>query len=137
MKRIGVVLALLLMIGSTPGWSVCGPVDQWIDDTAGSDVYYVKAGGMFLRGIHRIIESPIEVGYHVYDSAQNELGYGEGILKGFGKGLLWMVDDLLRGGWDIITALFPDYHGEPGTHDLGAELRGEAATGTTTETATS
>lgn len=127
MKRIGVLLALLLAIGATPGWSVCGPVDQWIDDTVASDVYYVKAGGMFLRGLHRIIESPIEIGYHTYDGAKNNLGYGEGVLKGLGTGVLWMADGVLRGAWDIITALFPDYHGEPGTHDLGAELHGEGA----------
>jgi len=125
MKKIGILVALFLIIGAAPGWSVCGPVDSWIDETAGSEVYYAKAGGMLLRGLHRIIESPIEIGYHTYDSTKNDLGYGEGILKGLGSGVLWMADGAIRGVWDLITALIPDYHGEVGTHDLGAELRGE------------
>ncbi len=130
MKKIGVLLALLLAMGATPGWSVCGPVDSWIDEQAGSDNYFVKTGGMFLRGLHRIIESPVEVGYHTYDGAKNHFGYGEGVLTGLGMGFLWTADGAVRGGWDIITALFPNYHGEPGTHDLGAELRGEDTTTT-------
>ena len=125
MKKIGILVALFLIIGAIPGWCICGPVDKWIGETAASEVYYVKAGGMLLRGLHRIIESPVEVGYHTYDGAKNNLGYGEGVLKGLGTGVLWMGDSIIRGAWDVITALIPDYHGEPGEHDLGKEIHGE------------
>jgi hypothetical protein len=124
MRRISILLALLLVMGATPGWSVCATVDRWVDDQAKSEVYPVKVGGMFLRGIHRMIESPVEIGYHTYDGAVNRTEYGVGALKGLGTGVLWMADSVLRGAWDIITALFPDYHGEPGTHDLDEELYG-------------
>lgn len=124
MRKISVLVVLFLMVGTSPAWSVCGPVDTWVDEQAGSDVYYVKAGGMILRGIHRVIESPVEIGYHTYKGATDELGYGEGILKGLGAGVLWMLDGVVRGAWDIMTFAFPDYNGEPGEHDLGAEIRG-------------
>ena len=125
MKKIGILVALFLMIGASPGWSsVCGAMDNWLKDQAGSNVYYVKAGGMLLRGLDRIVESPIEIGYHTYDGAKNHLGYGEGILTGLGTGVLWMADSAIRGAWDIVTAVFPNYHGEPGTHDLGTEIHG-------------
>ena len=123
--KIAAIAALFFLASATPGWCICTAVEDWVNGKASSDVYYVKARGMFLRGIHRIIESPIEIGYHTYDGAKNHLGYGEGVLKGLGTGLLWTVDGLLRGTWDIVTALFPDYHGEPGTHDLSAEIHGK------------
>jgi len=116
-KKIGLFAVLFLVVGMSSAWAICGPVDSWIDDQAASEVYYVKAGGMLLRGVHRIIESPVELACHTYKGVTEELGYGEGVLKGLGKGTLWMVDDILRGAWDIITALFPDYHGEPGEHE--------------------
>ena len=122
--KIGALAALFFLVGAAPGWCFCGAAEEWVNKQAGSDVYYVKAGGMLLRGVHRIIESPIEIGYHTYDGAKNHLGYGEGIIKGLGTGLLWTADGVLRGAWDIITALFPGYHGELGTHDLGKELHG-------------
>jgi len=130
MKRIGVLVALFLVVGAIPAWCICGAVDSWIDDQADSENYAVKAGGMLLRGLHRIIESPVEIGYHTYDGAKNNLEYGVGVLKGLGTGVLWTADGALRGAWDIITALFPDYHGEPGTHDLAAELHGGGGEGT-------
>ena len=124
MLKIGAIAALFFLVGVAPGWSICGPVDDWVNKTASSDVYYTKTGGMFLRGVHRIIESPVEIGYYTYDGAKNHLGYGEGILKGLGTGTLWAADDIIRGAWDIMTALFPNYHGEPGTHDLGKVMHG-------------
>ena len=123
MLKIVAIAALFFMAGAAPGWCACA-VEDWVNKQANSDVYYVKVGGMFLRGLHRIIEFPVEIGYHTYDGTKNHLGYGEGILKGLGTGLLWGVDDILRGAWDIVTALFPDYHGEPGTHSLSDELSG-------------
>lgn len=126
-KKVAWLVALFLVIGLTPGWSICGPVDNWVDDQANSEVYYIKAGGMLLRGIHRIVESPVEIGYHTYKSTKDELGYGEGVLKGLGTGLLWTLDGAIRGAWDIVTFAFPDYHGEVGTHDLSAEIGGSGA----------
>lgn len=134
MKKIGILVALLLLASTGTGWAICGPVDRWIDETAASEVYYVKAGGMLLRGLHRVIESPVELACHTYKGATEELGYGEGILKGLGKGTLWMVDDILRGAWDIVTFAFPDYHGEPGEHEQ--ECWGAGATGGSGETTT-
>ena len=133
MKRIGFLAALFLIIGANTGWSICGAVDNWIDEKATSENYWVKSGGMFLRGLHRLVESPVEVGYHTYDESKNNFQYGAGVIKGLGTGFLWMADGAIRSGWDIITALFPDYHGEPGEHDLSAELKGEGGGGKTAE----
>ena len=126
-KKIGILLALFMIVGSIPGWCLCSTADKWVDDQANSNIYYVKVGGMLLRGVKRIIESPVEIGYYTYDGAKNHLGYGEGVLSGLGKGIGWFADDVLRGAWDIVTAVFPNYHGEPGTHDLGAVIHGGAA----------
>lgn len=112
MKKLGIFLALLLILGAGSAWAVI----DWVDGQANSDVYYTKAGGMLLRGLDRIVESPVELACHTYKGATEDLGYGEGILKGLGLGALWTVDGVLRGAWDIITFAFPDYHGEPGTH---------------------
>lgn len=133
MRKIGMLLAVFLVIGASPGWSICGPVDSWIDEQAASENYGIKAGGMLLRGFHRIIESPVELACHTYKGATEELEYGVGILKGLGYGTLWMVDSMLRGAWDIITFAFPDYHGEPGEHKQ--ECWGADAGGGTTTTA--
>lgn len=116
MKKIGLMVVLFLIIGAIPGWSICGPVDEWIETQASSDNYGIKTGGMLLRGVHRIVESPVELACHVYKGSTEDLRYGVGVLKGFGNGLLWMTDSILRGAWDIVTFAFPDYHGEPGTH---------------------
>lgn len=126
MKKIGVFVALFLMIGAIPGWCVCGG-DAWLNDQANSENYAVKAGGMLLRGLHGVVEAPVEIGYHTYDGAVNKTEYGVGVLRGLGTGLLWTFDGAIRGAWDIVTFAFPDYHGEPGTHDLAAEIRGGGA----------
>ena len=132
MKKIALFLALFLVFGVSQGWAVCG-VDDWVNGKANSENYWVKTGGMFLRGLHRIVESPIELGYYTYKGTKDELGYGEGVLKGLGRGVGWMADDIVRGAWDVITAVFPDYHGEPGIHNLGDILHGKAeATATAT-----
>ena len=117
MKKIGCLVALFLLIGTSSGWSATiSSWDTWLNDQANSDNYGIKTYGMFLRGLDRIVESPVELACHTYKGATEELGYGEGILKGLGMGTLWMVDNILRGGWDVITFAFPSYHGEPGEH---------------------
>ena len=132
MKKIALFLALLIVVGAQPGWSICGPVDSWIDEQSASDVYYVKAGGMLLRGLHRIIESPVELACSTYKGSTQELGYGEGVLKVLGGGFLWMLDDIIRGAWDIVTFAFPGYHGEPGNHEQNCWGSGASASTTTT-----
>ncbi len=117
MKKIGCLVALFLLIGASSGWSaMSSSLDGWLNDQAKSDNYGIKAYGMILRGLDRIVESPVELACHTYKGVTEELGYGEGILKGLGMGTLWMVDDLLRGAWDVVTFAFPGYHGEPGEH---------------------
>ena len=126
--KIGALAALFFLVGTAPGWCLVSGEDDWLNKQANSQEYWIKAGGMLLRGLDRIVESPIEIGYHTYDGAKNHLGHGEGVIKGLGTGLLWTVDGLLRGTWDVVTALFPDYHGEPGAHNLTAELHGGSST---------
>lgn len=118
MKKILVFVALFLAIGAIPGWcSVSAAAEDWLDEQANSSNYGIKTGGMVLRGLDRIVESPVELVCHVYKgSSGEELQYGVGILKGLGYGTLWMVDSILRGAWDVVTFAFPDYHGEPGEH---------------------
>ncbi len=119
---------MFLLVGAAPGWCGACPLQTWANEKAASDVYYVKAGGMFVRGLHKFIEAPVEIGYYTYDESKNNFKYGAGIIKGLGKGTLWALDDVLRGTWDIVTALFPDYHGEPGTHSIFDIMKGEAKT---------
>lgn len=125
--KIGAFLALFFLAGAAPGWCGCA-VQDWIDRQASSEIYYQKAGGMFLRGLHKILDAPVEIGYYTYDETKNNFKYGAGIIKGLGKGALWAVDDVLRGTWDVVTALFPDYHGEPGTHNIWNIIKGDTAT---------
>ena len=116
MRKIVLLATLFLIMGASHAWAFCGAMDDWIDAKANSEVYYVKAGGMLLRGLDRIVESPIELACHTYKGSTEELGYGEGVLKGLGLGVLWMGDSIIRGAWDIVTFAFPGYHGEPGEH---------------------
>ncbi len=121
MKKTALFAALLLVVGSIPSWATC-PTDKWVDEKANSSSYPVKVGGMILRGLHRIVESPGELVYHTYQGIKTP-EHGVGVLKGLGMGTAWMADGIVRGGWDILSALIPDYHGEPGTHhcEFGAE----------------
>ncbi len=134
MKKIGCLVALFLIIGASLGWSaMCAATDDWLETQANSSNYGVKAGGMLLRGLDRIVESPVELACHTYKGSTEELNNGVGILKGLGMGTLWMVDSILRGAWDVVTFAFPDYHGEPGEHHQ--ECWGKYAGGGTGKTA--
>ncbi len=115
MKKVALLMALLLVVGALPGWSVC-MFDNWIDKQATSTNYGTKAGGMLLRGIHGIVESPVELFYHPYDELKNRPENGIGFFKGLGLGAWGMVDKIGHGAWDILTALVPNYNGETSTH---------------------
>ena len=136
MKKIGCLVALFLLIGASSGWSsLSSSMGDWLEDQAKSDNYGIKAYGMILRGLDRIVESPVEIACHTYKGATGEnLQYGVGVLKGLGMGTLWMVDDILRGAWDVITFAFPDYHGEPGSNQQ--TCWGGGGAGTTTAATT-
>lgn len=113
MKKIGILAALFLTLGAGSGWAVCTSVNNW----ATSENYWVKSGGMLLRGVERIVESPVQIACETYKGSQSEnLKYGGGVVKGLGMGFAWMLDDIVRGAWDVITFAFPDYHGEAGAH---------------------
>ena len=132
MKKVGLLVVLFLVVGMSSAWAL-DAVGSWADETANSEVYYTKAGGMLVRGLYRIVTSPAELACHTYKGCTEEIGYGEGILKGLGEGTLWMVDGILRGAWDIITFALPDYHGEPVKHvqECWGEGAGGAAKTTT------
>ena len=132
MKKMGMLVALFLIIGATSAWAVCAPQ---VEDWAKSENYWAKSGGMLLRGIERIVESPVQIACETYKGSTGEnLKYGGGIVKGLGLGVAWMLDDIVRGAWDIITFAFPDYHGEPGEHKQDCWGGNAGGSGTTTTT---
>lgn len=127
MKKIALWVALFMLIAAAPGWCMCA-VHTWVDEKANSESYPVKAGGMLLRGLVTIVTSPAELACHLYKEPKDNFEYGAGIARGFGKGLLYTFDNIIRGGWDILSFAFPDYHGEPVTHKN--ECWGDGATDT-------
>ena len=131
MKKVGLFVVLFLVMGMSSAWAGC-MLASWAEEKANSEVYYVKAGGMLVRGLDRIVGSPVELACHTYKGVTEDIGYGEGILKGLGLGTLWMVDDILRGAWDIITFAIPDYHGEADPHQQECWGAGAGEAKTTT-----
>lgn len=115
-RKVAAFAALFLMIGGATGWSLCGAVDDWVNKQATSTQYPVKAGGMLLRGIHNIVESPVEIFYHPYDELKSRPEKGVGFFKGLGLGVWGTVDKIGYGSWDLLTALVPDYNGETSAH---------------------
>jgi len=116
-KRIAVLVAVFLVVGSVPGWSLCGAIDDWVTKQASSDNYPVKFVGLLLSGVHRVVESPYELLYHTYDGTVNNFENGLGFFKGLGEGAFRMTENVARGAWDIVSAPIPGYNGEPGGHD--------------------
>jgi len=116
-KKIALFVALLLVVGSTPGWSLCGNLDQWIDEKAASEQYGTKLGGMLLQGIHRVIESPYEIFYHLYDGAKNEKPAATGWLKGLFTGIARAAENVMLGAVEIVSAAVPGQHGLTREHD--------------------
>ncbi len=117
MRKISLFVILLFVLGVGPGWGAVCPIETKVGEWADSSNYPVKIGGMFLRGIHSVVKSPIEIFYHPYDELKHRPQYGLGFFKGLGIGAVWMFDHVLRGVWDVATAPIPDYNGEPGDHD--------------------
>lgn len=116
-KKVAVFLVLLLVVGVTPGWSICGPIKDWVDEKAASDNYGAKSLGMLLRGIHGVVEVPLEITHHLIDGTLNEKPYVIGTLKGLGTGAAHAVETAMIGAWDVITALCPRYKGLPREHE--------------------
>ena len=116
MKKILLVVVLTFIFGQAPVWAIC-PIENKVEGWADSTSYFAKMGGMWLRGIHSVVEAPGEIFYHPYDELRNRPQYGLGFFKGLGIGVFWALDRVARGVWDVATAQIPDYNGEPSDHD--------------------
>ena len=116
-KKISIFLALLLVVGITPGWSLSASFDKWVDEKASSEQYGVKLGGMLLQGVQRVLESPYEVLYHLYDGAKNEKPATVGWAKGLFTGLARGAESVMLGTVEIVSAPFPGQHGLKREHD--------------------
>ncbi len=117
MRKIAILVAVFLVIGSIPGWSVCGPVDDWITKQADSTNYPVKFVGLLLSGVHRAVEAPFEVLYHSYDGTRNRFENGLGFFTGLGEGMFRGIESIGRGAVDVLSAPVPGYNGMKGGHD--------------------
>jgi len=111
MKKIAVVLALLMVVGTVPAWAVCGSIDNWIGERAQSDIYGEKLVGLLLDGIHRVVESPYELLYHPYDDIANKGEKVTGLFTGLTKGLFYGVQNIVVGAINIVSAPVPGSHG--------------------------
>ncbi|HNV85831.1 MAG TPA: hypothetical protein PKL97_02550 [Candidatus Omnitrophota bacterium] len=98
------------------GWTRLDPMNQRLNEKANAQDYAEKAGGMALRGIAGILQSPVELAYHGYTETFENPMCGLGFYKGIFIGLFWTGDKITRGAWDVLTAPVPDYHGAPGSH---------------------
>lgn len=115
MKKAMVLAAVMLLALATSGWAVCGPIDDWIEEKAASDTYAVKVGGMLLQGVHLIVESPYELGYHIYDEVKSDPALG--LFKGLGVGGGRMLGNIGVGALNLVTAVVPGLHGPEWPHD--------------------
>ena len=112
MKRTLVLLIVLTILFSAPVFA--GTMSS-IDESANSKDYVVKAPAMVVRGLSNIIMSPVEILGHSYKGTVEGKPL-VGTLEGFGSGVMWGMDRLGRGAWDVVTALAPNYNGAPPTH---------------------
>ena len=109
MKKIGLLIALLLVVGAIPAWAVNCPVDNWIHDKAASNNYGVRAGGVFLQGINLIVKSPYELFYHIYDETKKD--HALGLFRGIGVGVGQAAGNVGVGVIDILGSPVPGFHG--------------------------
>jgi len=108
MRKIALMLVLLLILGTTPAWALCGAVGDWIDNQANSGSYPAKAGGMILKGTHDLVDASMELLYHPYDEIVNKGDYVFGLLKGIGHGIAGFTEGVIYGATNMVFALCPE-----------------------------
>ena len=118
--KIAVITGLLVMAASVQGWSMC-PLGNWANTKAESASYGEKAGGMLVRGLAGIVESPAELLIHSYQESKDHFDKGLGVARGLGMGVFRMVEHIAIGAVDIVSAPVPGYHGikSEDQHDWG------------------
>ena len=114
-KTISFMLILAMLWFA--GWARLDPMNQWLNEKANAQDYPGKTGGMLLRGLAGILQSPVELAYHGYDETFENPMCGLGFFKGIFVGLYRASEKIIRGAWDVVTSPIPDYHGAPGTHN--------------------
>ncbi|MCM8775092.1 MAG: hypothetical protein NC930_01865 [Candidatus Omnitrophica bacterium] len=110
MKKIMVLALIAMVICSIPAFA------NKIQDDAKSTDYVVKAPAMALRGLGNIVIAPAEIFTHGYQGTMEGRPI-VGTLQGLGDGIIWCLDSVARGAWDVVTALAPKYNGAPPTHE--------------------
>lgn len=108
MRRMAVVAAGLLVIGSQPAWAARTKAHE----AAESMQYGQKFGGMIGRGALNVITSPVDIIVNLV----NETKAGPplvGTLVGVGKGLGCGVLRLGSGAVDLVTFWVPGFNGFP------------------------
>jgi len=116
MKKFSVLFIFVFILNASTEGASASSFKDWTDEKAASEKYAEKVGGMMLRGLSESVTSPIEILYHTVDGTVNHFEYGFGFLEGLGTGMIWGINQGMRGLWDLIFAVVPDYNGEPGAH---------------------
>lgn len=116
-RKICLLALLIVLFASVKSWAFFAAMDKKIGDEVNSQDYSRKTGGMLLRGATGIAGSPYELFYHGFDCSMEGTPWGLGFWKGIGIGLYWTGDKLCRSAWDVLSAPWPGYRGEPGTHN--------------------
>lgn len=112
LRKIAIVVFALLFAGASQSFAVCEKVTGWLDDKAASDNYPIKLGGMMLRGVDRVVSSPVRLIGGTVDGVKNITDhYGLGLFEGIGTGTFQMLDTAGRGILDVYGSPIPDYHG--------------------------
>lgn len=108
MRRVGLILALVLVCGTQPAWAA----RTAIHDAAESTVYRTKLGGMLGRGLLNVFTSFVDVFVNVV----NETKAGPpfiGTLTGLGKGVGCGALRLGSGAVDVVSCWVPGFNGVP------------------------
>lgn len=112
LRKIAIMTVVLLFAGASQSFAICEKVTGWLNEKAASENYPVKLGGMMLRGVDRIVSSPVEFIDGTVDGIRNITDhYGLGLFEGIGTGTLRMLDTAGRGIVDVYGSPIPDYHG--------------------------
>ena len=108
MRRIGWMVAALLVCGGQPAWAARTQVHE----AAESLEYGRKFGGMIGRGALNVVTSPVDVIVNVVNETKAGpplIGTLTGIAKGAGCGVL----RLGSGAIDLVTFWVPGFNGFP------------------------